>query len=1476
MENNSHSISDVAIGDFHQKDYQSVIEYKAFAFLADQTKTTFNYEVKRVRAVWDPGLSIPGTERRGGWRCPPGVRFGGQITDRFGRNCGWGIARRIANALTNVGEMVEGRDDDRRARRVAKRNARMVRRLARDEEGGRLERGLGAVADVLDGGEVSAPTPDADAPEVDVPSTPSVERPTLEELPETEDKKSGFLRSLFNGFVKDFNDRRAKRRKETDAAIERAMGLSPKEQWKEIFDAVKRHWGIGKPEIIPETREPRYGRTDEDYAKFFESMSDDELAKLWMAFNTESDGVIVNPDAKEKIRAELERRGMSTDIDELVDAYGKDDITLTGDRMEDAIDLFIDDIDLDEADIDFIDPFTPSAPRPAPRPRVPSGGRSPRPRPTPDFDPADFLVPSKDRKPKYSPPKRPDGVSDAEWNRYLKYHREAARDAVWVPGGYGGGGGYWTGPVGFDSWRLGFGRSIPDASPDGERLPEVPAYDPRPRPAPDRRPGGLIDFPGFEPEPRRPANNRRPGKFPQELPDLSDEQIGDFIDTITNKLKKAFFPSPLDDIKREMGKRFGTSDISMLTSEQLDELAAWVKQKGKDIKNGKYPRDWENSQGQAFTRFASSILDVRDARNELINRGATPDEDGRVHKPNWDKVNENWRERRDRERREREEAFGLGRDREPGVYRSGGGNLRPSEARRMARELREPGAPRTGETPRARTRGASDAGASRTATRRTPATAQGEANIPSKPVTPTRRTVKPKKIKDPNKLSDNEILNEVANPETDQTMVAALTDEFNRRNSRVSLKPNMTKGNIALPTNRAFDRAEIREIANGDPQLEQLVEENDPNNPEWSIELDQNMQGWNYGNLEELNQVIENYENLVAEDLAWVERYIQKINEEDRPAWEKLARQDLIKRNAVYANRRKSLSKLKRRKQEIEDGSPTIQRVRNRVKNPKRVNAKDLNLEKGHTEIEMQLDAIKGKLADLDREMEQVAQFGGEDGLFRLAEKYELEAERLQPLLDQLDAAISRGEGGDTLEFDMTDFNGYEGEQTLQEYRDNVFRVMLSNREAHYRVGQKIANDRVRNQADNQYKREQVAQVTDGGIVEPELRPAKVERITAPRQDPSDPNSPFVYNETNVDEAIKHIHEDGGSLDDIPDEIVFDAIVDGELRKYNNGDPVDMESVLADGFGEASEWENQRFRFEVISDKTREDTGGLWQVLKVYDKVSGKEYYMKKSYYARNEAVLEMVGARAGEILEFPNHPNKVRVDRLRQMENLNENGRFARWVITESSSDWDIGSGASPSSIGSTPQNAEHVRGIDIEERDVARMAVLDLVLHNQDRHPGNWQIITDERGRQRFIPLDHGMLGGGRVGNFGDMDEEITPSDLKNWADETIDDFELNGLDDFDNFAVFNNGLYFARNYYEHDVRFPEQRARFLAVVRNATNKLEQEFDSMFDFDRIQQNGVELSELERAHLVALKRVARHRLDWLKQNPEALVAFFD
>jgi hypothetical protein len=184
------SISEVAISEFSTMEHRNVIQYKAACFVSDQTKTTFNYEVKRVRAMWDPSLSIPGTDRRGGWRCPVGTRYGGQITDRFGRNCGWGVARRIANAITNIGDRLENIDDRRRGRRVERRNNRMIERLRRDERGGRLERGLRGVADVLEGGETSRPTGASRRPRELTPAPealPSAKRPKprREEKPET-------------------------------------------------------------------------------------------------------------------------------------------------------------------------------------------------------------------------------------------------------------------------------------------------------------------------------------------------------------------------------------------------------------------------------------------------------------------------------------------------------------------------------------------------------------------------------------------------------------------------------------------------------------------------------------------------------------------------------------------------------------------------------------------------------------------------------------------------------------------------------------------------------------------------------------------------------------------------------------------------------------------------------------------------------------------------------------------------------------------------------------------------------------------------------------------------------------------------------------------------------------------------------------------------------------------------------------------
>ena len=132
------------------------------------------YEVKRTRATWDPSLAVPGTDRRGGWRCPVGTRYGGQITDRFGRNCGWGAARRLANQISDIGERLENVGDRRRGRRLERRNRQMVERLAQQARPGRVERLAGRIAGALeDNNREEAPRP-VRAVERVIPEAPAV------------------------------------------------------------------------------------------------------------------------------------------------------------------------------------------------------------------------------------------------------------------------------------------------------------------------------------------------------------------------------------------------------------------------------------------------------------------------------------------------------------------------------------------------------------------------------------------------------------------------------------------------------------------------------------------------------------------------------------------------------------------------------------------------------------------------------------------------------------------------------------------------------------------------------------------------------------------------------------------------------------------------------------------------------------------------------------------------------------------------------------------------------------------------------------------------------------------------------------------------------------------------------------------------------------------------------------------------------
>lgn len=127
---------------------KNLVSYKALRFTTESNRSSMLYEVKRARAVFDPSLAIPGTNRRGGYRCPVGTRYGGQITDRFGRNCGWGVSRRLANEISDLGERLENVGDRRRERKLRKRNERMAERLA--GQAGAIERAAGRIGDAAD------------------------------------------------------------------------------------------------------------------------------------------------------------------------------------------------------------------------------------------------------------------------------------------------------------------------------------------------------------------------------------------------------------------------------------------------------------------------------------------------------------------------------------------------------------------------------------------------------------------------------------------------------------------------------------------------------------------------------------------------------------------------------------------------------------------------------------------------------------------------------------------------------------------------------------------------------------------------------------------------------------------------------------------------------------------------------------------------------------------------------------------------------------------------------------------------------------------------------------------------------------------------------------------------------------------------------------------------------------------------------
>ena len=354
-----------------------------------------------------------------------------------------------------------------------------------------------------------------------------------------------------------------------------------------------------------------------------------------------------------------------------------------------------------------------------------------------------------------------------------------------------------------------------------------------------------------------------------------------------------------------------------------------------------------------------------------------------------------------------------------------------------------------------------------------------------------------------------------------------------------------------------------------------------------------------------------------------------------------------------------------------------------------------------------------------------------------------------------------------------------------------------------------------------------------------------------------------------LNEAIKQLHEDGGNLADVQDGIVIDAVVDGQFKDGNlpNGaqyTDAEVAGFIRNGFKNferGAKFENRRYKFELV----KQSNGGadVWCVLKVVDKNTGEKWFMKSSTYGANDGLLENVGMRAAQALEFGNDENHLRLGNV--IANDPVGGRLVqprRWIMMRDIHQWENG----VQGEWKDAKDGLDARASRINPRDVGRIAVLDMVLDNRDRHGGNFMWV-EAGGRVRLGVIDHGLLGGGRRDG---VDVNEIPQHLERWADAIVANPGAFNYRD-----QFNNGINGLRRA-GYRIQNARDRRILKETMRRSVGKMKEDLDTILGVDRIQANGAQLSDIEKAHIRALKRVAEARISWIENNLDEMVNQFN
>lgn len=400
-------------------------------------------------------------------------------------------------------------------------------------------------------------------------------------------------------------------------------------------------------------------------------------------------------------------------------------------------------------------------------------------------------------------------------------------------------------------------------------------------------------------------------------------------------------------------------------------------------------------------------------------------------------------------------------------------------------------------------------------------------------------------------------------------------------------------------------------------------------------------------------------------------------------------------------------------------------------------------------------------------------------------------------------------------------------------------------------------------------------------------------------------------------DAVMALHHGSASLDDIDDDVFAAAVFDEDLFFPTGGadivggdETVVRAETLLNGdvyVFSGTEFSNRRFTFRAIKGNDGVFAyGGLWSVFKVTDKETGEVWYLKTSTYGSNDAMLESVGMELSSVLGLPvaGGTRDIRISPnipLGDVPGYETStgdigvppGRIVRWTAMRNIDDWKT---TIPLKT-QQDEDGEIVTWLDagkvsggldqntVDVGDMAGVLVFDYILDNLDRHTGNFKIGYDEQGWQRLGLIDNGLLFGGRLRDHSERTDVSEVSRKITWEEEgTAEDFIeladsraglspsefaegkvgnilLAGLDTFALRILLNNA---------------NERDTFDAAVASAIEKLEEQIEQVLSPDRFARAGVQLSEIEEAHLASLLHVARTRLKYLKDNPDAFLEAFE